>query len=217
MNPDATVECALVELIEGDRLVLCTDGVHDMIGDEGAISLLAKKGGVKDAAEALVAEALARGGRDNATALVVGVLEAQAPRRTGASGGGANRDLRTVLSCPLFLDLSEALVLRALTMSVEVELDAEKLIPRVVTTDHVAYIVLEGEAETRGVSLGRGALLYPESLLATGRGQPRFRAVTPMRALRLRADDFREVCASDTRLAAALFERLARHLASLPR
>jgi serine/threonine protein phosphatase PrpC len=212
MNAEATVECAMVELIEGDRLVLCTDGVHEMIGDEAAIATLAKTGDPAQAARGLVDAALGHGGRDNATALVVAVLESQVPRRGVAA---ATRDLRTARSCPLFVDLPDALVLRALTMAVEVELDAEKPIPRIVTTDHVAYIVLEGEAELRSLTLGRGALLYPESLLSAGRGHPRFHAKTPMRALRLRADDFREICAGDTRLAAALFERLARHLATL--
>ena len=214
MNAEVAVECTFVSLLEGDRLVLCTDGVHEMIGDEGAVSQLAKTGGAVNAAKALVERSARAGGRDNATALVVAVMESVVPRRDATA---ATRDLRTARSCPLLVDLPDALILHTLTVSVEVEIDADKPVPRIVTQDHVAYIVLEGEAEMRGISLGPSALLYPESLLSTGRGQPRFRAATPLRALRLRADDFREVCAGDSRLAAALYERLARHIASLPR
>jgi PPM family protein phosphatase len=214
MNAEVAVECTFVELVAGDRLVLCTDGVHGMIGDEATIAGLSKKGDARGAADALVSAALSRGGRDNATALVVAILESQVPPR---SAGAGTRDLATARSCPLLAGLPEALLLHALTTSVEVELDANKPIPRVVTTDHVAYVVLEGEAEVGGVTMGPSALLYPESLVSTGRGQPRFKAVTPVRALRIRADDFREVCAADSHLAAALYERLARHLATLPR
>jgi PPM family protein phosphatase len=214
MNAEVAVECTFVELVAGDRLVLCTDGVHGMIGDEATIASLAKKGDAGVAANELVKAALARGGRDNATALVVAILESQVPPR---SAGAGTRDLATARACPLLAGLPEALVLHALTTSVEVELEADKPIPRVVTTDHVAYIVLEGEAEVNGVAMGPSALLYPESLVSMGRGQPRYKAVTPIRALRVRADDFREVCAADSHVAAALYERLSRHLASLPR
>ncbi len=217
MNADVAVECTFVELIEGDRLALCSDGVHGMIADEATISTLVKKGEPASAAQALVDAALARGGRDNATALVVAILESQVPPQGSKTAAAGTRDFRTAKSCALLADLPESWVLHALTTSVEVELEADRPIPRIVTTDHVAYIVLEGEAERRGVTLGPGALLYPESLLGTGRGQPTFRAATPVRALRVRADDFREVCAGDSRLAAALYERLARHLASSPR
>ena len=216
MNPTVDTDCTYVELFEGDRLVLCTDGVHEMIGNEAEIAALAKSGRPSDAAQALIDAALARGGRDNATALVINVLEARSSRETRVPTGSA-RDLKTVRSCPLLVDLPEAVVLRALTLGVEVEIDAEKTIPRIVTADHVAYVVLEGEVDLGGLRLGPSALLYGESLLRTGRGLPRFRAAKPVRAFRLRADDFREVCATDTRFAAALYERLARHLASLQR
>ncbi|HEY2515309.1 MAG TPA: SpoIIE family protein phosphatase, partial [Polyangiaceae bacterium] len=216
MNPTVDTDCTYVELFDGDRLVLCTDGVHEMIGDEAEIAALAKSGRPSDAAQALVEAALDRGGRDNATALVIAVREARSTREARVPTG-SGRDLKTVRSCPLLVDLPEALVLRTLTLGVEVEIDADKTIPRIVTADHVAYVVLEGEVDLGELRLGPSALLYGESLLRSGRGLPRFHAATPVRAFRLRADDFREVCATDTRFAAALYERLARHLASLQR
>lgn len=54
----------------GERLVLCTDGVHGMI-DDSAIGRLASLA-LPEAATALIAAALDAGGRDNATALVGG-------------------------------------------------------------------------------------------------------------------------------------------------
>ena len=214
LNAALTTDCTLVELAQGDRLVLCTDGVHEMIGGESLIAPFAKKGTPADAAQALIDAALARGGRDNATALVIEVSAPVMPRKETQ---GAARDFTIARACPLLCDLADALVLRALAMAAEVEIDEGKTIPRVVTTDHVAYIVLDGEAEVNGISLGASALLYAESLLGMGRNAARFRAVSRVRCLRLRADDFGEVCADDPRLAAALYERLARHLATYVR
>ncbi|MDH4067251.1 MAG: protein phosphatase 2C domain-containing protein [Acidobacteriota bacterium] len=58
-------------LLPGDRLVLCSDGVHGRL-DRGAIASILAQGGPPDQlAEALVREALARRTGDNATALVV--------------------------------------------------------------------------------------------------------------------------------------------------
>lgn len=58
-------------LADGERLVLCTDGVHDLIGDF-EIGRIASALPIADTARALVDAALEAGGRDNATALVGG-------------------------------------------------------------------------------------------------------------------------------------------------
>ena len=55
-------------LRRGDLLLLCSDGLTDMLGDEYVASLL--RGDPAGAARALVDAALAAGGRDNVTALV---------------------------------------------------------------------------------------------------------------------------------------------------
>lgn len=60
----------------GRRLMLCTDGVHGVL-DEGRIGgILASRDEPRQHAERLVSEAIAAGGRDNATALVVAEGEA---------------------------------------------------------------------------------------------------------------------------------------------
>ena len=59
-----------------------------------------------------------------------------------------------------------------------------------------------------------GALLYAESLVGVlGQGEPPLCEQTT-RLLRVRADDFSEIC-TDPRLAAELYRRLAMHLARL--
>jgi protein phosphatase len=58
------------ELSSGDRLLLCTDGLTNMVDDKG-IALLLGKGDPTEATDALVEAALTNGGVDNVTVIVV--------------------------------------------------------------------------------------------------------------------------------------------------
>ncbi len=207
-------DCVVVHVAPGDRLVVTTDGVHEMLGDESILSTHAAVPGSANAATALVGAALARGGRDNATALVIDVGPPTRIREDNGDPILDARDFETARRCPLLCDMPDGLLLRALAMAVEVDIHEGEPLPRVSTTDRVAYVVLQGEIEAPGgQAFGASALLYPESLLGMGQSNVLCKATTPLRVLRLRADDFREVCAADARLASALYERLARHLA----
>ena len=67
LRPDAREE----QLQPGDRLILCSDGIHGRL-DAAAITKIVRAGGTPDEmAAALVSEALARRTSDNATALVI--------------------------------------------------------------------------------------------------------------------------------------------------
>ena len=64
----------LLPLAAAERLVLCSDGVSGMVDDAGLAAILARHDDPRDAADALVAAAVAAGGHDNATAVVVDVV-----------------------------------------------------------------------------------------------------------------------------------------------
>lgn len=66
VRPDVFSE----NLHPGDRLLLCSDGVTIHLSSEELVPILST-GTAKDAAQAIVRAAVDRGGRDNATALVV--------------------------------------------------------------------------------------------------------------------------------------------------
>ncbi len=57
-----------------DRLLLCSDGVSGMVDDATIAEILLETTDPRDAADHLVGTALAAGGRDNATAVVVDVV-----------------------------------------------------------------------------------------------------------------------------------------------
>ncbi len=74
-----TVHIAEHSVAPGDRLVLCSDGLHGVLPNDTLQNLLVNLSGKsgEDTATTLVHEALARGTRDNVTAIVVDVAETE--------------------------------------------------------------------------------------------------------------------------------------------
>ncbi|WP_344774500.1 PP2C family protein-serine/threonine phosphatase [Nocardioides panacisoli] len=64
----------LLPLVSAERLLLCSDGVSGMIDDAEIARILGEHEDPRDAADQLVGAAVAAGGRDNATAVVVDVV-----------------------------------------------------------------------------------------------------------------------------------------------
>ncbi|MEW4490550.1 protein phosphatase 2C domain-containing protein [Thalassoglobus sp. JC818] len=63
-------EIAHLEVQAGDRLILCTDGLSDMLSQETMQQVLIEEAEPQSAADRLVELALAAGGRDNVTTIV---------------------------------------------------------------------------------------------------------------------------------------------------
>ena len=65
----AFIDVKVMQLVEGDRYVVCSDGLSDMVSDE-AIEQMLRNG---DNARQYVQTALQGGGRDNVTVIVLDV------------------------------------------------------------------------------------------------------------------------------------------------
>lgn len=207
------VDTLFVDLGPRDRLLLCTDGVHGQLEGEQEIAELLRSGPPEATARALVQRA-GESGRDNATAIVVEIAD-RFVKRPDRDRGLSPADLENARTSPLLVDLPLPLALTALSAAVEIEVPAGASVPRAIASDLVAYIALEGLVKhPDGRSVGAGALLFPESLLGVwGQAGPPVAQQTS-RLLRVRADDFAEIC-REPRFAAELYRRLAVHLARL--
>jgi serine/threonine protein phosphatase PrpC len=64
------VHVAEQDLVSGDMLLLCSDGLHGVVDDERLSAMLAGGGGTADIAAQMIKAALERGVRDNVTAVV---------------------------------------------------------------------------------------------------------------------------------------------------
>lgn len=86
VDPDITE----VDIAEGDRILLCSDGLTGMVTEAEIAALLAEHDAPQPAAEALTKAALAGGGEDNVTVLVVDVMPGEDPEADQAAGGRAD-------------------------------------------------------------------------------------------------------------------------------
>jgi protein phosphatase len=82
VGDDVDVDVEVLEPLTGDRLLLCSDGLWDEVGDELIAMVLSGRREPEEAASELVRWAKDAGGRDNITVIVVDVVD-------GGEGGRA--------------------------------------------------------------------------------------------------------------------------------
>jgi serine/threonine protein phosphatase PrpC len=92
-DEDVAVDTTVLPIDAGDRVLLCSDGLSDMV-PEPRISeiLLASKDDPEQAARGLLSAALEAGGNDNITVVVVDVKEQASPPRRVRSGREERQD-----------------------------------------------------------------------------------------------------------------------------
>jgi serine/threonine protein phosphatase PrpC len=83
-EPSVEVDTWTYPVAAGDVLLLCSDGLTSMVPEERIEQILASAAGLDRAAQALIDEANAAGGRDNITVVLARIEDASADR----DGGG---------------------------------------------------------------------------------------------------------------------------------
>jgi hypothetical protein len=209
------VDTLFVELRPQDRVLLCTDGIFGVIDGDAHLARLCQPTSTLQICTNLLDNVRVQLGHDDSSAAVIRVGE-RFVARPGETGLRA-QDMAVVSASPLLIDLPPSSVLSTLAAAVEIELDEGNEVPRTLANDRVAYIVLDGQVRVpNGRVLGAAALLMAESLLDLAMQGPLPTVVSRTRLLRIRHDDFKQICSHDAHLAAALYMRIARHLAGAP-
>ena len=110
-NPEP--ETRSLPLQTGDWLVLCSDGLNDELTDGEIAQILSASNGVEEVAGALIAQALANGGRDNVSVVAVqyeGPSAAPEPGQGSAATSAAMAIIRDLLHSPLALGVGGAIL-----------------------------------------------------------------------------------------------------------
>jgi PPM family protein phosphatase len=89
---DVQVDTDRLRLEDGDRVLLCSDGLSDLVDDETLTRILEGATRSSDACERLVQQALDRGGRDNVTVIVAAyrIQDDAAPTMVAEEGAEAD-------------------------------------------------------------------------------------------------------------------------------
>jgi PPM family protein phosphatase len=94
-STDADPDLAMHDAVLGDRYLLCSDGLTDVVGDEAVHHILSTVPDADDAVSQLIALAIRNGGPDNITCIVADVVDTagpvpptKEPRLAGAAAGG---------------------------------------------------------------------------------------------------------------------------------
>jgi serine/threonine protein phosphatase PrpC len=90
---DSMADSWLVPVVNGERLLICSDGLHSEVDDEGIRAVLTMNGKPESAAQALVNRAKHNGGRDNISVIVLDVLSGGRDAVADATTGGVSRSL----------------------------------------------------------------------------------------------------------------------------
>ena len=141
LYPTVRSDTLHVELIDGDRLLLCTDGMSDMVEPEEVLSLMSQPD-LTDAVDGLVQAALNRGGRDNITCIAIepeAVLEAEAVAARA----------KAMESLFLFEDLPFHARLRVGRIVNELFVSPDDVIMREGEVGDTLYVVVQGEVSVR--------------------------------------------------------------------
>jgi protein phosphatase len=88
---EVDVDALEIELQQGDRLLLCSDGLSSVIPEEKIFQILNEAKGLDEACRALIDEANSVGGPDNITVVLVEVTEAERRRAVMATSSAPSK------------------------------------------------------------------------------------------------------------------------------
>jgi protein phosphatase len=101
-STDADPDLAMHEALLGDRYLLCSDGLTDVVGDEAVHGILSTVPDADQAVNQLIALAIRNGGPDNITCIIADVVDTSTGLEpptfeTMLAGAAANGDVSTLL------------------------------------------------------------------------------------------------------------------------
>lgn len=156
------VDTLLLDLMAGDLLLLCTDGLHKYLQDHEIPARLREPSQAQ--VQALIDHALASGGSDNVTAVVLGVVAPQAAAQAAeakAETTKAGSRIDAIRALPLFQHLSYKEQVAVLSVASNRTYQVGQDIVREAEQGHEMFVVVEGR-----VAVHRGNIKIAE--LAAG-------------------------------------------------
>jgi len=204
-QPTVESDALEVDLLPGDRLVLCTDGLHGYT-DPSTLHRLAHDAGEDPSTicDHMVDFANNEGGMDNITVVVIHVHATD-----DWTGQEIEQRLQALRSVGLFRHLSYSELLKVLHVAEERTIAAGEVIFETGTVDDTVYAILDGAVRVQQENLALSVLSAGHHFgeLALVDDTPRTvtaQATCPTRLLSLNRDGFYRLLRGDTQVATKL-------------
>lgn len=212
------VDTLSVDVSEGDRFLLCSDGLHSYTEDMAELAELMAPDTLSKGVEALVALANQRGGSDNITALLV-ASEPQGGAGRSQRSFSIDSDLRALRHISLFVDLEMRELMRLGGLFKAEDHAKGEVLVREGARDDSMLILVDGRVEirkggdvvatlTKGTYFGEMALLSRQPRTAT------VSAASDVRVLRLERDAFMDLVRTEPAIAVKCLWKIAQSLAT---
>jgi len=186
----ARVDLLDLELLPGDRFVLCSDGVHGAVG-ETSMQAIAPHGDSTEAVDMYIDTALQNGGPDNATVIVVDVQQDQAEDRATR----VRRRLEALQAISMFRYLPYPDLIRVAGVSKEIAIREGETVFEENAIDESLYVIRAGRVGVgtggaESAERGAGAHFGEMSLIERTPRSAGIVAKSQVEALLIQRDEF---------------------------
>jgi CRP-like cAMP-binding protein len=212
------VDTLVFDVVVGDTLMLCSDGLHQYTKDAAELAGLLGAEDVENIPARLVALANERGGSDNVTAVVARGQASEADYASAQRATDVRANLETLKRIDLMQDLGMAEVVRLNQIFQEVHYPAGSVIVQEGDTSDGLFVIVQGSAEVlrgdrRVATLPAGTHFGEMSLLSSKPRSATVRALENARTLFVDRARLYGFLQQDGMLAAKVFWKLAKTLA----
>lgn len=206
------------KIVDGDRYLLCSDGLYRDLGPDTFGQILKSTHGATSA-EILVSMANAKGGGDNITALVI---EAVDEDEESVQPHGFAPHIRTLRACDLFSYCTWNELARVAECCRVKELPPQAWVFKEDQPGRECFIIDKGTVEvikdgTMRYTLGPGRIFGEMSFIDVPRRTASVRTIVPTRLLMLSRRDFLQLVRSDANLGSKVQWQMLRQLARILR
>lgn len=218
-HPRTPVDTLIFDALPGDVFVLCSDGVHGVFHSDEDLAFLCASTPPRDLAGALTELASARGGKDNATAVVAEVSLSAAADRAGETRRSTlvNLRLEILAACEPFRGMALPQMARLLEHVRSRPFGrAETVIREGAELDGLHLLIrgeLRAEVRERVTTLTLGEVYGVAAAFTRDRARATVRGATDGELLVLSRARLERLLACDPRLGSRILERLGRYLA----
>ena len=213
------VDTLVFDILDGDTLMLCSDGLHGYLGDGGELPAIMGAAAVSEVPKHLIALANERGGQDNITNIVLRAQSVSFEEKTAETKRMTlvNAKFDALSNIELFVECSMSELVRVGNAFVPLDVEIGAIVINEGEISETLFVLVEGKMVVeRGAlpvaSLSTGSHFGEMALLSQRPRSATVRAETKCRLLALDRPQFYALLQQDSVLATKFLWRLAQTL-----